>query len=62
MGVSSGWNLVARRPPRLRVVPAPKPSARHLTLVPSPGGDEDGRSPGGAPRGTREAPPGRDAG
>jgi hypothetical protein len=31
MGASSGWNLVARRPPRSRAASKP---ARHLVLVP----------------------------
>jgi hypothetical protein len=34
MGASSGWNLVARRPPRPRA--ASKPPARHLVSVPRP--------------------------
>jgi hypothetical protein len=34
MGASSGWNLVARRPPRARVAPKP---ARHLASVPCAG-------------------------
>ncbi len=33
MGASSGWNLVARRPPRARV--AAKRPARHLVSVPA---------------------------
>ena len=33
MGASSGWNLVARRPPRARV--AAKRPARHLASVPA---------------------------
>ena len=32
MGASSGWNLVARRPPRARV--APVSPTRHLVSVP----------------------------
>jgi len=54
MGASSGWNLVARRPPRRRA--APKSSARHLVLVPP--------TPGAEPVRSRSAPtpPARDAG
>jgi len=33
MGASSGWNLVARRPPRTRA--AAKRPARHLVSVPA---------------------------
>jgi len=33
MGASSGWNLVARRPPRIRA--AAKRPARHLVSVPA---------------------------
>ena len=32
MGASSGWNLVARRPPRARV--APVPPTRHRVSAP----------------------------
>jgi hypothetical protein len=53
MGASSGWNLVARRPPRRRA--ASKPPARHLVLVP--------RTPGADPGRSRPEPtPPRDAG
>ena len=42
MGASSGWNLVARRPPRARV--APKLPARHLVSAPSARRAADARS------------------
>jgi hypothetical protein len=42
MGASSGWNLVARRPPRARV--APVSPTRHLVSVPCMQGGEGASS------------------
>jgi hypothetical protein len=42
MGASSGWNLVARRPPRARVAPKP---ARHLVSLPCGAHAETGSRP-----------------
>jgi hypothetical protein len=60
MGASSGWNLVARRQPRVRAASKKQP-ARHLVSVPSGPRADTGRRPGepqhasrapGAPRDT----------
>jgi len=61
MGASSGWNLVARRPPRPRA--APKSPARHLRLVPRvAGADPDRTRPDRTPPPEGDAEPTRNAG
>jgi hypothetical protein len=60
MGASSGWNLVARRPPRARA--ASKPPARHLVSVPYASSADVGRDKRDRTSARRDAGTTRDAG